>query len=201
MTKLTFNELSLETFHQWPLPLKYSMLVLGGILFGILNYWLLLSSNWYQYEILVNEEINLKSEFEKKQQLANLKAYQKQMQAVETKYGNSLKQLVKENEVSKLLNNIAQIGSSSGLIFEILSSNLEDKKKLKNELIINIQLIGKYHKLAEFFSKISNLNRLVTIKSFEIIKVNIDNKKIDFDVNNRNILRMKVVAQIPRHDS
>ena len=99
MSKITFNELTLENFHQWPHFLKYSLLIFFAILCCFLNYWLIFSSNFSQYKILTNEEIHLKAEFENKQQLANVKAYKNQLQAIEKIYGNRLKLLVKKNEI------------------------------------------------------------------------------------------------------
>jgi type IV pilus assembly protein PilO len=196
MTKVYFKELNLENFHQWPYALKYSLLIFFAILLGILNYWLIFNSKFHQYKIRVNEEINLREEFENKHRLANVPAYQNQLYRIEKIYRNNLKLLVRENEISNLLNEISQMGLSSGLVFKYFSPKIEEKNSSKKEDIINIEVIGEYQKLALFFSKISNYNRLVTLDDFEIIKEYFGEIKRNCMIKNNNLLRMRIMAKI-----
>lgn len=195
MNKMNWSELTLENFHQWSLPVKYAVLIFFLMMLCLLNYLFFFRTNFYQYKQLVNEGVNLRSEFEKKQELAHLQAYQKQLHSIERMHRNSLKNLVKENEVSKLLSKIMRAGLSCGLVFEFFAPDFYKKKDLQKKLIIHIKVIGNYHGLASFLSKIANFRQLITFENFEIIKEDIDNRKRNFSIKS-NPLHMKMSVVI-----
>ncbi|MBA2651945.1 MAG: type 4a pilus biogenesis protein PilO [Tatlockia sp.] len=192
MKQINLNLLTFDNFYYWPNSLKYFMLFFIAILLLTLNYGLILSSSLHRYKYLNHDEMSLKMEFEKKQPLANLQAYQEQLNRVENIYEKGLKQLVKEDEISSLVNDISQAGVSSGLIIEFFAPIALEKKELSKNLIIKMEVVGEYHCLSLFLAKISDLNRLITFENFEVINESINNK-----IN--NFLRMKITAKIYRY--
>lgn len=190
MKSLNFNELTLDNFHQWPQIFKYFALITFAIFLCFLDYVFFLKSSIFQYKFLANEDLKLRLEFEKKYQLTNLQAYQKQLHKIEKMHEASLKKLVKESEISALLNDISQAGVSSGLFFEFFAPEIVEKKEVQKSLIIKLEVVGEYHGLALFISKISNFKQLITIENFEVTK--------EYELN-ENFLRMKIKAKIHRY--
>lgn len=191
MKSINLNELSLDNFHLWPHFLKYCTLLLSGILLVMLNYELFVSNNLDQYKLLSDETINLKTEFEKKQPLVNLAAYQKQFQLLNKNYQSNLQLLVKENEISNLLNEISDKAVSCGLEVEFFSPKT-DEKRSKKQLIINLDLLGEYHKVARFLSNLADFNRLISFDDFELRSAEVESRA-------NNLVRMKISAKIHRY--
>lgn len=191
MKSINFNQLTLENFNQWPLVLRYSTVIISGMLLVILNYELFISANLDQSKIETYETMNLKTEFERKQQSSNLAAYQQQLQLLNENYQVNLKQLVKKNELSTLLNEISLKAVSSGLFVEFFSPKT-DESSTKKYLIINMDLVGEYHKLARFLSNLIDFNKLITFDNFEIRQEEVKNK-----IN--HLVRMKISAKIYLH--
>jgi len=79
-------------------------------------------------------------------------------------------QLPEEKEVSPLLKQISDMGLKSGL--EILLWRPGERKQGANNLYIEIPVqmivVGGYHDLGVFFSKISNIKRIVNITNLKI---------------------------------
>lgn len=79
-------------------------------------------------------------------------------------------QLPEEKEVSPLLKQISDMGLKSGL--EILLWRPGERKQGANNLYIEIPVqmtvVGGYHDLGVFFSKISNIRRIVNITNIKI---------------------------------
>ncbi len=80
-------------------------------------------------------------------------------------------QLPEEKEVSVLLQQISELGLTSGL--KILLWKPQDKKTepsgLYVEIPVNVEVLAEYHKLGDFYSHISRLSRLVNISDIKLI--------------------------------
>ncbi len=162
------NELTLDKFEHWPPIFKYSIVIFLPILVAILNYAFFLNSHLDQYKIQAHERIALKKEYELKQQNSDVNAYQKQLQSIKRKYARSLKVLVKEKEITNLINKISLSAVSSGLLIDFFAPKSVVDNTLQKELIIKIETAGEYHKIASFFSQIASFNKLITFDNFEI---------------------------------
>jgi type IV pilus assembly protein PilO len=113
----------------------------------------------------------LKDEFETTQrQAANLDAYKKQMEEMKRTFGQLLKQLPSKTEVPALLEDISNAGIASGLHFNTFRPQPEQIFSFYAELPIEISVVGDYQQLATFVSKISALDRIVTLQDFTITK-------------------------------
>ncbi|MBA2709799.1 MAG: type 4a pilus biogenesis protein PilO [Tatlockia sp.] len=191
MKTFNLNQLAIINFASWPPMRKYVLLTLLPIFIIILNHGLFFYSGLEQYKILADETLHLKKAFEKKQQLSNLEAQQTQLSHIKKKYAKSLSLLVKEKELSKVLNKISSSAASSDLLIEFLVPKSRGEDTLQKESIIRIEALGDYHGLATFYSKITSLSKLITFDNFEI-QTEIINNKIN------PLLRMKISANIHR---
>ncbi|WP_131780946.1 type 4a pilus biogenesis protein PilO [Legionella gresilensis] len=177
MNKINLNELTLENVGQWPPLIKYlAALLLAAIIIGF-GYLFLIKPNLETHASLLNQEQTLRAEFEQKQRLAaNLVAYKLQLQVMKERFGAMLKQLPAENEMPGLLEDISKTGIASGLTFDSFAPQTEVKHDFYIELPIKIAVVGNYHQLAVFVSRVIQMSRIVTLHDFEI-KQQIDEKQ------------------------
>lgn len=198
MNNINLSELTLDNIGQWPIPVKIGVAI-GTSLFIIgLGYWLFIKANFEQYNLLKQQEVTLRSEFELKQrQAANLQAYRNQLQLMDERFGSMLKQLPAKNEMPGLLEEISKTGVASGLRFELFAPQPEMKHDFYIELPIKITVVGTYMHLALFLSRVAEMNRIVTLHEFSVEgQTSKDNKTISEDQ-----LVMNITAKIYRYRS
>jgi type IV pilus assembly protein PilO len=115
------------------------------------------------------EELDLRSQFENKQQrAANLAAYKAQLGEMERTFGAMLRQLPGRTEVPNLLVDISQTGLAAGLQEKLFQPSGEQTKGFYAELPIKIRLVGSYHQFGAFVSGIAALPRIVTLDDIQI---------------------------------
>lgn len=196
MSNFNINELTLDNIGQWPVVVKYGAAILIAAVVIVIGYKLFISPNFEQYDILLNEQANLKMDFEKKQhQAANLASYKQQLTVMNERFGNMLRQLPAENEMPGLLEDISKTGIASGLNFELFAPLPEVTHDFYMELPINIIVVGSYRQFAIFLSRIAEMSRIVTLHDFEIQGVSNDRQK----TNAVDALEMNITAKIYRY--
>jgi type IV pilus assembly protein PilO len=193
---INFKELTLDNVGKWPKPIKVGLVIFMALVVFGLGYFLIVQPNIDGYNELSQKEISLKSDFEKLQrQASNLPAYREQMNQMEERFGNMLKQLPTQNEMPSLLEDISKTGIASGLKFELFAPAPEIKHDFYIELPIQIVVIGNYQQLAVFLSRIAQMGRIVTLHDFVIEAPEADKqKKIQGEQ-----LSMKITATIYRY--
>jgi len=196
MTTINLNELTLENVGQWPFPVKIGAVLVMSLLIIFLGYWLLVKSNFEQFDTLEAQEVTLKQDFETKQrQASNLQAYRNQLTLMNERFGAMLKQLPAKNEMPGLLEEISKTGTSTGLKFELFAPQKELEHDFYIELPIKIKVVGTYFQLALFLSRVAEMNRIVTLHEFSIEGVSLkDSKEISEDE-----LVMTITAKIYRY--
>lgn len=125
---------------------------------------------------IVSSEIKVRRLDELKAENARLKAKLVELQ----------EQLPEEKEVSTLLKQVSDLGIDSGL--EILLWKPEARKQgtggLYVEIPVQVTAIGGYHDLGVFFSRISNIKRIVNLSNIKMnshaTKGGINRVKADF---------------------
>ena len=148
----------------WPLPVKIATIVLVSIIVaGACFYYITLDQleTLDQYE---QEEVNLKSAFERKQKKAvNLQDYREQLKQIEASLGEMIKQMPTKAEVANLLIDISQTGLAAGLEFRLFEPAAVIRKDFYSELPIKINVIGQYEQIGLFVSGLASLPRIVTV--------------------------------------
>lgn len=197
MKEINLNELTLDNIDQWPLPVKAGAIVIVSLLVILMGYWFIAKGNFEQYEILKNEERELKNKFELKQrQASNLMAYRDQMQKMQTRFGDMLRKLPTENEMPGLLEDISKTGTATGLSFELFAPKAEVPHDFYIEVPIEIAVVGRYHELAVFLSRVAQLDRIVTIHELVIEHAPKEQQRED-----EMVLIMKMTAKIYRYNT
>lgn len=203
MNNFNLSELTLDNVGQWPLPIKYFMAALFALVIIGIGYWVIIKPNFEQYDILVTQMSGLKTEFEQKQQQAsNLQAYRVQLQLMNERFGNMLKQLPAQNEMPGLLEDISKMGIASGLTFELFAPQPEVVHDFYIELPINITVVGNYDQLALFLSRIAEMGRIVTLHDIDIGGLDDDKQQTTETAKPASaaeILEMKITAKIYRY--
>lgn len=200
MTNLNLNELTLENIGDWPTPIKYGLGVVLAIIIVGLGYWLIVKPNFDTYEALQREESKLRQDFEQKQQqAANLQAYRNQLQLLQERFGKMLAQLPAEHEMPGLLEDISKTGIASGLTFELFAPQPEIQHDFYIEMPIKISVVGTYHQLAVFLSRVAQMDRIVTLHEFEISRVP-QERGTDKQESSEE-LQMDITAKIYRYKS
>lgn len=198
MNTVNLSELTLENVGQWPLAVKLGVIAGVSLLIIALGYWLIVKSNFEQFDTLKAREVTLRQDFETKQhQASNLQAYRNQLQLMNERFGTMLRQLPAKNEMPGLLEEISKTGVASGLKFELFAPQPEVEHDFYIELPIKITVVGTYMQLAVFLSRVAEMNRIVTLHEFSIQGVSSkDNKTFSEDE-----LVMNITAKIYRYQS
>lgn len=190
------KELTIENIGKWPKPIKVGVILILSFVVFCLGYYLFIHPNIEKLNILAAQETKLKAEFENLQQkAANLEAYRNQMRMMQDKFGAMLRQLPTKNEMPGLLDDISKTGVASGLTFRLFAPAPEITHDFYIELPIQMIVTGNYHQLAIFLSRISEMDRIVTLHDFVLESVLVDKKK---SAKGEQLV-MKITATIYRY--
>lgn len=163
------SEIDLREIGSWPFPVKIFTLLFAGVLILFIGYWMDTKPQLRVLEATQEEELHLRTTFEKKQhRAANLSAYKAQMATMKASFGALLRQLPEKTEVPGLLEDISHQGLAAGLAFRSIRLLPEKQIDFYIELPIEISVIGTFHQFGEFVSNVSALPRIVTLHDFTI---------------------------------
>ena len=161
---------------RWPLAVRgFFVLLIFVVCSGIAWYMFVWNDDRPILQKAEADEIDLRSQFESKQQrAANLDAYKAQLGEMERSFGAMLRQLPGKTEVPNLLVDISQTGLAAGLQEKLFQPAGEQGKGFYAELPIKIRLVGNYHEFGTFVSGIAALPRIVTLHDITITPVGRD---------------------------
>ncbi len=197
---IELGELEFDQIGDWPFVIRLVIIIVVCVaILGGGFYFL----NMPQIEKLQKEqrkERDLMSELDTKQRkAANLDAYRKQIEEIERTFGTLLRKLPDKTEVPGLLEDISSAGVTSGLKVNIFKPLPENELSFYAELPIEIVVSGDYHQFGEFVSKISSLDRIVTVHDFAIlVKGSKPSASNDDDVA-KDELQMTMIAKTYRY--
>jgi type IV pilus assembly protein PilO len=159
---------------RWPGVVRgICVFIVFAICTGVAWYFLVWDDDRPVLQKSQQEELDLRAQFENKQQrAANLAAYKAQLGEMERTFGAMLRQLPGRTEVPNLLVDISQTGLAAGLSEKLFQPSSEQNKGFYAELPIKIRLVGSYHQFGSFVSGIAALPRIVTLHDLEIKPVN-----------------------------
>ena len=195
---MNFNvrELTIENIGKWPKPIKIGVILILSLVVLGLGYYLFIGPSIEKYNTLVVQETKLKVEFEGLQQKAtNLDAYRNQMKIMNERFGAMLRQLPTQNEMPGLLEDISKTGIASGLTFVLFAPSPEILHDFYIELPIQMIVIGNYHQLAVFLSRVAEMSRIVTLHELVLEQAPVDKNKT---VQGEQLV-MKITATIYRY--
>jgi type IV pilus assembly protein PilO len=168
----SFKSLDPQNMGNWPIPVKLTIYVFVFIVVLLLAYFLLISSVRDQIASAEGQEQSLLSDYRvKDSKLRNLQQYQKQVEQMESTFGQLLQQLPKVTEIPGLVEDINYTGVGSGLQFDTIGVQNEVTKDFFVELPIQIKGRGDYHSFGAFVSALAALPRIVTVDDFSIAPI------------------------------
>jgi len=163
------NELDFSNVGDWPLAVKLVIVLILCALVGVGGYFGLITDEEDRLAKVQREEVELRKEFESKQdRAANLDNYKKQLALMEESFGAMRRQLPDSTEVADLLVDVSQTGLAAGLEFELFQPQGEVPREFYAELPIKLRVKGTYHEFGEFISGLAALPRIVTIHDVRI---------------------------------
>jgi type IV pilus assembly protein PilO len=163
------NQLDLNEFGEWPIPIKAIAILIACVALGGLAYYYDTSGQLDRLAQEQKTELDLRTSLETKQQkAANLQAYRDQLAEMEQSFGAMLKQLPNRTEVAGLLVDVSQTGLANGLEFELFQPENEMQREFYAELPIRVRVRGNYHDFGRFVSGLAALPRIVTIHNVQI---------------------------------
>ncbi len=163
------NQLDFDQVHRWPREIRIVVAIIVALFVIILGNYLLIAPKLPQLEQSQQAEEKLRSQFLAKQRIAsNLSMYQTQFAELEKDFSQMLKALPTSNETPGLLDDITYVGTTSGLRFQLLQWQPEQRKSFYTELPIQLEVTGQYHAFGQFVAKIANLPRIVTLHDFTV---------------------------------
>lgn len=163
------NNLTMENIGTWPIPVKVATVLLICAAVMGLGYWKLTTPKIEELKTAQSRELELRTEFEGKQQkAANLDVLKKQLEDIKQTMGELLQKLPSKTQVPDLLQDISQTGLGAGLEFDIFKPGAEQPQEFYVELPIQIQVTGTYHQFGTFISGVAALQRIVTVHDVKI---------------------------------
>lgn len=164
MISINITQFSLDRVGQWPIRIRITMLLSFSVIIVFLGYIVFIQKQCIEYQQLKSQEAILKADFEKKHdQGTNLVKYRQQIKTMNDHFALVLKQLPERNELPALLNELSNIGISSGLVFKLFVPQPEKMQNFYVELPIKISLSGNYFNCAAFLSRVAAMKRIVTV--------------------------------------
>jgi len=158
------NQLDLNGYGEWPIPVKAVAILIACAALGGAVYYLDTQDQLARLDREQATERELRVSFEAKQRkAANLDAYRQQLAEMQESFGAMLRQLPNRTEVPSLLVDVSQTGLANGLEFELFQPESEQTKDFYAELPIRIRVTGTYHDFGRFISGLAALPRIVTI--------------------------------------
>ena len=147
------------------------LLICFGMIFLILGAFTYFSfyPKLEKIDKLSKEHKKLSEKLDKmKIEAGKLAFYRKKMQEKEVEF-NIVKQALPDNkEIPTLLTSISQSGHDSGLKFLLFKPEKEVEKDFYAEIPVSIQVLGNYHEVGLFLSKVASLPRVVNIKDVKL---------------------------------
>lgn len=99
-----------------------------------------------------------------KRNAAEIDIIKQQVAEAEAAFGNEIKALPETEEIPVLLASISKAGQEENLQFILFAPQKETLFDYYAELPVKIEIIGEYHDIARFFSKLANFPRVVVIR-------------------------------------
>lgn len=169
MLEIDLRDLNIDTVANWPLPFRMVLFAVTAVLICFLAYWVDTSGQLDDLDRAARQEQTLRETFEQKQQMSsNLELYKEQLTQMQKSFEDMLHFLPNKAEVPGLLEDISETGVASGLKFKQFDPQQPVNHDFYQELPMHLAVIGNYHQLATFISKIAQLNRIVTLHDFKL---------------------------------
>lgn len=138
-------------------------LLVGGYYFGIYQ-----QANEDLSQLKVKELSLQRKLSEVRSVAANLKAFEKELQALEERFTLALRSLPNEKQMEVLLTDISNLGKTVGVEIKSFKRQPEKLHDFYAEVPLAIELEGSFHDIARFFDRMAKLSRIVNMGELEM---------------------------------
>ena len=159
----------LESFARLSKVVRVGMLVsaiallVGGYYFGIYQ-----QAN-VELSQLKAKELSLQRRLSEVRSVAsNLKAFEKELQALEERFTLALRSLPNEKQMEVLLTDINNLGKTVGVEIKSFKRQPEKLHDFYAEVPLAIELEGNFHDIARFFDRMAKLSRIVNMDEIKM---------------------------------
>ena len=159
----------LEQFAKLPKAARVGVLVGLMLMVGAGYFFGVYQAKSEQLKSLRTKELELQRKLTEVRSIAaNIAAFEAEIQELEVKLNDALRQLPNEKQLEVLLTDISNLGKTSGI--EIKSFRREDEEihDFYAEVPISIALEGRFHDIARFFDLVAKLPRIVNMGSIQM---------------------------------
>lgn len=159
----------LESFARLSKVVRVGMLVsaiallVGGYYFGIYQQANVELSQLKAKELSLQRRLS-----EVRSVAANLKAFEKELQALEERFTLALRSLPNEKQMEVLLTDINNLGKTVGVEIKSFKRQPEKLHDFYAEVPLAIELEGNFHDIARFFDRMAKLSRIVNMDELKM---------------------------------
>jgi type IV pilus assembly protein PilO len=102
---------------------------------------------------------------------ANLRPFRRQAEALQGRLQAAKEQLPSEKEMPKLYRQLTDLATQSGLQLAVFAPKPPVDREDVAEVPISVTAEGTYHQLGNFFSRVSQLPRVVDLSDFRLVGI------------------------------
>jgi type IV pilus assembly protein PilO len=139
-----------------------------------------------------------------KQKASDFERVKKEKEEAQAKFNIAKKKLPESEEIPALLTNITGAGKDSDLEFTLFKPQQEKPKDFFAEIPVSIEILGDFHKVLQFFDRISRLPRIVNIKDIRMEYEEMQRMVVDTGFKGRRSRRSgrkhKVQMKVEKYD-
>jgi type IV pilus assembly protein PilO len=150
------------------------LIAIGVIVLCTISYlFLFIMPQFDEIESLHKENRELQEKLSRSMlQARKLKNTEQLAVDAEKRFDQERRVLPENEEIRRLLENVARLKQESGLTFTLFKPEADVTKDFYAEIPISIKLTGHFHNVGVFFDKLSKLSRLVHINNFKVTHSN-----------------------------
>ena len=116
----------------------------------------------------------------------NITQYREEVEQLDVELKAALKTLPNKSEIPALLKKVSNLGTKVGLEFTVFRPSNEIMRGFYAEIPVDMEVIGGYHEIAQFFDSVGRLQRIVNLKNISMSNPTVKSNKV--------ILKAKVLA-------
>ena len=171
------------------LPTKQKALLLVLILAAVAAAFIfgLIRPKYEEYKGLQAKLSTLGNQIQENKKVAdNLPRLKKEYEQLKIQLDAALTELPNEKEIPTLLTSITNLGKGVGLDFLLFKPKPEQPKDFYSEVPVDIVVAGSFINVANFFSAVGNLPRIVNISNVSVSDIK--------NVGDRTLLKVNCLA-------
>jgi type IV pilus assembly protein PilO len=159
----------LEQFAKLPRAARTGVLVGLFVMIGAGYFFGFYQAKSEELKSLRAKELELQRKLTEVRSIAaNIAAFEAEIQELELKLNEALRQLPNEKQLEVLLTDISNLGKTAGIEIKSFKRDNEEIHDFYAEVPISIVLEGRYHDIARFFDLVAKLPRIVNMGSINM---------------------------------